>query len=393
MPAAAMPASALYRGRPRLVAGVLAVAFLAGLGATSAAPVEARSWMREISATRASQIYYESAMRGADSEVRSLKSAAKHTRRSLRASQRHLRAAIERRSAAHRRVGAARVALRSARAELAAPIMEPPPPPDAATAILTITGPMPAVASMPLALERVPVRLAALPPAENRKVITVADVVAMERSVHRASRASQKAGRRARRAAHNARARRTALVAIKARQRSVTARREGAEAALGGRILAMSSLAQRRVAKKTKVRPGINSGFLWPARGRISQRYGCTGLALLPARGSCPHFHDGLDIAGYLGTPIRAAAVGVVSYIGWNPWDEQGRAFMVVVAHPGGYETLYGHVQPTRQVRVGQLVKRGEVIGYMGSTGRASGVHLHLELRRGRITLDPSAFL
>jgi murein DD-endopeptidase MepM/ murein hydrolase activator NlpD len=66
---------------------------------------------------------------------------------------------------------------------------------------------------------------------------------------------------------------------------------------------------------------------------------------------------------------------------------------MVVVAHPNGLETLYGHVMPRRDVRVGQLVRRGEVIGYMGSTGKATGVHLHLEMRRGRTTLNPLAFL
>jgi murein DD-endopeptidase MepM/ murein hydrolase activator NlpD len=155
----------------------------------------------------------------------------------------------------------------------------------------------------------------------------------------------------------------------------------------------MSTLAQHRVAKQTSVRPGVNSGFVWPASGRITQRYGCTGFRLNPPRGSCAHFHDGIDIAGYQGSPIRAAAVGVVSYVGWNPWDQHGRAFMIVVAHPGGYETLYGHVLPTRRVRVGQLVRRGELIGYMGNTGRSTGVHLHLELRRGRTTLDPLAFL
>ena len=81
-----------------------------------------------------------------------------------------------------------------------------------------------------------------------------------------------------------------------------------------------------------------------------------------------------------------------MSYIGWTPWDQRQRAFMIVVAHPGGYETLYGHALPTRHVRVGQLVRRGQVIGYMGSTGRSTGVHLHLELRRGRISLNPLAF-
>ena len=175
--------------------------------------------------------------------------------------------------------------------------------------------------------------------------------------------------------------------------RSAAGRRSGAEAGLANAILAMSDLAQRRVAKKTKVRPGIDSPFAWPTVGRVTQGYGCTGFYLNPPRGSCPHFHDGVDIPGYLGTPIRAAAVGVVSYIGWNPWDHIQRAFMVVVAHPGGYETLYAHVMPRRDVRVGQLVRRGEVIGYMGSTGKATGVHLHLEMRRGRTTLDPLAFL
>jgi murein DD-endopeptidase MepM/ murein hydrolase activator NlpD len=223
--------------------------------------------------------------------------------------------------------------------------------------------------------------------------VSVGDVVALGREAARQQRKFQQARQRALRVWRYVRVKRNNLAAIKARERSTMGRRAGAEAALGGRILSMSALAQRRVAKKTNVRPGVNSGFTWPAQGRISQRYGCTGFALNPARGSCPHFHDGLDIAGYRGTAIRAAAVGVVSYVGWNPWDRQGRAFIIVVAHPGGYETLYGHVLPARQVRVGQVVKRGEVIGFMGNTGRSTGVHLHFELRRGRTTLDPLAFL
>ena len=217
--------------------------------------------------------------------------------------------------------------------------------------------------------------------------------MAIERQARKAQRSFKQARQRARRISRQVRVKRNALAAIHARQRSAIARREGAEAALGSRILAMSRLAQRRVAKKTSVRPGVNSGFTWPTRGRISQTFGCTGFRLNPPRGSCRHFHDGLDISGYRGTAIRAAAVGVVSYVGWNPWDQEGRAFMIVVAHPGGYESLYGHVLPSRQVRVGQLVRRGEVIGYMGSTGRSTGVHLHFELRRGGSIVNPLAFL
>jgi murein DD-endopeptidase MepM/ murein hydrolase activator NlpD len=182
------------------------------------------------------------------------------------------------------------------------------------------------------------------------------------------------------------------LVTIKRQSRAATARREKAERALGGRILSMAKLAQRRAAKKTKLRPDIKHGFAWPTRGRITQPYGCTGYRLNPRRGSCRHFHDGIDVAAYRGTKIRSAAVGVVSYVGWNPWDKGKRAFMVVVAHPGGYETLYGHLLPKRRVRVGQVVRKGKLIGFMGSTGGDFGTHLHLELRRARTALNPLAF-
>jgi murein DD-endopeptidase MepM/ murein hydrolase activator NlpD len=170
-------------------------------------------------------------------------------------------------------------------------------------------------------------------------------------------------------------------------------RREYAEAVLQSRILSMSSLAQRRLARQTDIKNAAAHGFAWPAWGRISQRYGCTGFRLNPPRGSCRHFHDGIDIVSYRGAPIRAAAVGVVTYVGWNPWDEGGRAFMVMLAHPGGYETLYGHLLSSRRVRVGQVVRKGQIIGYMGSTGRSTGTHLHFEVRRGRTTYNPLAFL
>jgi len=302
---------------------------------------------------------------------------------------------------------ATRSQLGTARRALVTSMAEPPPPPDTATAILALNE----MAADPTTEDSAPVhiedadlgflsadvRIAPLPAlatdASIGDVGDVGNVVALEQQLKRQKRTFRKARRRAARVSRNVRIKRNSLASIKARQRSATARREGAEAALGSRILSMSQLAQRRVAKKTSVRPGINSGFTWPTRGRISQTYGCTGFRLNPPRGSCRHFHDGLDITGYRGTPIRAAAVGVVSYIGWNPWDQNGRAFMIVVAHPGGYETLYGHVLPTRRVRVGQLVHRGEVIGYMGNTGRSTGVHLHFELRRGRTTLNPLAFL
>jgi len=401
MPATQEGARQTHEQRLRLVVGVIAFAFLCSLGAANATPVEATNWSRQIAGTRAGQVAYENSMRAADREISSLKRARKQTQRTLKKAKRSLRVAIARRAETKRRMSATRSQLGSARRALVASTNEPPPPPDAATAILALTG----VAAEPPSEDSALMHfedadlgflsavVGSAPPASLARDISVDDAVALERQLKQQKRTFQKARKRAARVSRYVRVKRNSLASIKARQRNATARREGAEAALGSRILSMSQLAQRRVAKKTSVRPGINSGFAWPTRGRISQTYGCTGFRLNPPRGSCRHFHDGLDITGYRGTPIRAAAVGVVSYIGWNPWDQHGRAFMIVVAHPGGYETLYGHVLPTRRVRVGQLVHRGEVIGYMGNTGRSTGVHLHFELRRGRTTLNPLAFL
>ncbi len=178
------------------------------------------------------------------------------------------------------------------------------------------------------------------------------------------------------------RRRKAATKRIMALQREIaTARssRNAAEALLAGQIRAMGALAHRRAVKKTDVRPGRDSAFVWPARGRITQRFSAA--------------HDGLDIAAARGSPIRAAAVGVVAYVGWNPWDRGRRAFVIVVGHPGGLETVYGHLLPIRRVTVGQLVRKGQLIGFMGNTGHSTGVHLHIEISRGFRQMNPLAFL
>ena len=71
-----------------------------------------------------------------------------------------------------------------------------------------------------------------------------------------------------------------------------------------------------------------NGRFAWPASGIVTQEFGCTGFYLEPPRGSCAHFHDGIDIANGSGTPIRAAGDGVVAFVGWNPYDGSRPAFM-----------------------------------------------------------------
>ena len=94
--------------------------------------------------------------------------------------------------------------------------------------------------------------------------------------------------------------------------------------------------------------------------------------------------HTGVDFAGPIGTPIYATGSGVVIYSGQAGAGFTGYGIMVKIDHGFGFQTLYAHMSRTA-VRVGQRVNRGDVIGYIGSTGRSRGPHLHYEVfRHGR---------
>ena len=95
--------------------------------------------------------------------------------------------------------------------------------------------------------------------------------------------------------------------------------------------------------------------------------------------------HAGLDFAAPIGTPIYATADGVVKEADFN---EGGYGNHVVINHGYGYETLYGHMVRMK-VRPGQKVKRGEVIGYVGSTGKSTGPHCHYEVHKNGTPVDP----
>jgi murein DD-endopeptidase MepM/ murein hydrolase activator NlpD len=182
------------------------------------------------------------------------------------------------------------------------------------------------------------------------------------------------------------------LAANKSRAHRLMLEAARAERALKARIAGLVRQAQSRAARKASpggVRPGGGGFFSWPTSGTVTQGYGCTGYYLEPPKGSCPHFHDGIDIANGTGTPIRAAADGVIAFIG----PGGGGAFVVVMGHAGGYETLYGHLLVRYVVHAGQFVKKGHVIGYMGCTGLCSGTHLHWEVVRNGVSLDPRAVL
>jgi murein DD-endopeptidase MepM/ murein hydrolase activator NlpD len=98
--------------------------------------------------------------------------------------------------------------------------------------------------------------------------------------------------------------------------------------------------------------------------------------------------HEGLDFSAPQGTPIYATADGTVTVSG-----NQGNGYgnHVVIHHGYGYETLYGHMVRTK-ARRGQSVKRGELIGWVGSTGKSTGPHLHYEVHKNRRPVDPIYF-
>ena len=98
--------------------------------------------------------------------------------------------------------------------------------------------------------------------------------------------------------------------------------------------------------------------------------------------------HAGLDFAAPQGTPIYATANGTVTVAG-NTGNGYGNH--VVINHGYGYETLYGHMVKVK-ARVGQKVKRGEVIGYVGSTGKSTGPHCHYEVHKNGQKIDPVYF-
>jgi murein DD-endopeptidase MepM/ murein hydrolase activator NlpD len=99
-------------------------------------------------------------------------------------------------------------------------------------------------------------------------------------------------------------------------------------------------------------------------------------------------FHAGLDFTAPQGTPIYATANGTVVTAGFT---EGGYGNHVVINHGYGYETLYGHMFKVK-ARIGQVVKRGEVIGYVGSTGKSTGPHCHYEVHKNGVPVDPIYF-
>ncbi|MDF2634429.1 MAG: Peptidase [Pelosinus sp.] len=133
--------------------------------------------------------------------------------------------------------------------------------------------------------------------------------------------------------------------------------------------------AERLLARaETSVSRGSSNRFSWPTEGELTsgfgQRWGRN--------------HDGIDLANDIGTPIRAARSGRVSYSGWS----SGYGRVVMIEHDQGYTTVYGHLNESF-VGEGQYVKAGQSIAAMGNTGYSTGPHLHFEVRKNGTTINP----
>ena len=142
------------------------------------------------------------------------------------------------------------------------------------------------------------------------------------------------------------------------------------------------SLVRRTVEKRNALAAATPS--IWPAHGWLSS---VMGSRVDPVNGGAD-FHSGLDIAGDRGQPVFATAEGVVEFAGYQ--GSYGN--LVVIDHGYGLETRYGHLSKY-DVGPGAKVKRGDIIGRVGATGRTTGSHLHYEVRVNGRLLNPLQLL
>ena len=135
----------------------------------------------------------------------------------------------------------------------------------------------------------------------------------------------------------------------------------------------------------TTTKSSVSIPSLMPVEGvRLSSDYGMRIHPVLGGRRG----HKGVDLAGPTGTPIHAAADGVVSRADW--FSSYG--LYVSLEHGGSLQTRYGHMSRLN-VAAGQRVHKGDVIGYVGSTGRSTGPHLHYEVRIAGAAVNPVPYL
>ena len=120
--------------------------------------------------------------------------------------------------------------------------------------------------------------------------------------------------------------------------------------------------------------------LMWPVKGGVlTSRFGTRN----------GKNHHGIDIGARRGTPIRAAREGTVKFSGWGP---TGYGLMIIIKHPGNLTTVYAH-NSRNLVKKGSQVKRGQMIARVGKTGRATGPHVHFEVRNDAHPKNPLLYV
>lgn len=130
-----------------------------------------------------------------------------------------------------------------------------------------------------------------------------------------------------------------------------------------------------------------NTPSLLPARGWISSSFGFRNETIFQDHE--PYFHKGVDVAARQGSSVFSTADGKVVFTGY---DESGFGNLVVVDHGYGLKTYYGHLSKIH-AKIGQVVKKGEVIAEVGNTGKSTGPHLHYEVRIFNVPVNPENYI
>ncbi len=132
------------------------------------------------------------------------------------------------------------------------------------------------------------------------------------------------------------------------------------------------------------LKKALGTLFIWPTTGVITSPF---GMRHDPFTGIM-EFHNGIDIANVLGTPVKASMDGRVALVGRN----RGYGNFIILNHGEGFQTLYGHLSKSL-VQKGEYVKAGQKIGLMGDTGYATGPHLHFTIYKNSAPVNPLIYL
>ena len=153
---------------------------------------------------------------------------------------------------------------------------------------------------------------------------------------------------------------------------------------------------QQKYDAAAKAAGGGNGVFAWPVPACgyscISQGFGCSTFYLEPYDASCPYphrIHTGIDIAAPYHSAVVAADTGIIYLYPWST----GYGNYIIIFHGNGYSTHYGHLAGFANVQSGQIIARGDLIGYEGSTGWSTGPHLHFEVRTNNNYRNPCIWL